>query len=139
MSALLAHRRLPLGNRTLQNPSNPSPAKQSRVVSGSKRARSPDNAELQMHTVLKRVRATANVTPSPTKVREQERVEEKTRRIAERQQKAKEFKQKFTSAFPSWTFYIDSETIDHKVEQGFKARILLLGGVWRLLFTLIKL
>ncbi|KAF9484458.1 hypothetical protein BDN70DRAFT_989551 [Pholiota conissans] len=126
--SLLSQQRQPLRSRVLQQPSNPSPARQCRTVSGSKRARSPEHAELQTHPSLKRARALVDVTPTRSKATERERSEQKAQRLREREQKEDEFRRKYTSAFASWRFYIDSETIDHKTAQAFKSRILLLKG-----------
>lgn len=57
--------------------------------------------------------------------------ENKERRHAEREQQRAEFKEKYTRAFPTFTFYFDVEHIDptHGNLLDFEARIRHLGGV----------
>ncbi|KAF8972962.1 Dfp1/Him1, central region-domain-containing protein [Flammula alnicola] len=127
MATLFPPRRA-LGNRSLQNPSNLTPSKQTRTVSGSKRARSPDHGDTQVSPTLKRVRATA-----PPISRELQK--DKERKQAEREQKEAEFRRKYTNAFPGWIFYLDSETLDHGAEQTFKSALLHLGGTVEVFFS----
>lgn len=115
MATSLPQRR-PLSSRFLQGPSQPSPPKQVRAVSGSKRPRSPDHGDAP-HT--KRVRAITQDSATSRNIN-------KERKNAEREA---EFKQKYTRAFPGWIFYLDSETLAKNVEHTFRAKILHLGGV----------
>jgi len=122
MATFLPQRR-PLASRFLQGPSQPSPGKQARTVSGSKRPRSPDHDDAPIHPHTKRVRATTQDCHTTS---------HKERKYAEREQKEAEFKQKYTRAFPGWIFYLDSETLAKNVEHTFRAKILHLGGVCHL-------
>ncbi|KDR75415.1 hypothetical protein GALMADRAFT_280094 [Galerina marginata CBS 339.88] len=125
MSSFQITSRRPLTNRHLQGPSNPSPAKpHPRTVSGSKRPRSPDLGDAPPNFTTKRVRATLQDTPTPVPPRDLQ----KERKHAEREQKATEFRQKYTRAFPTWIFYLDSENIGHNSEQTFRSKILHMGA-----------
>lgn len=118
MASSLPQRR-PLSSRFLQGPSQPSPTKQVRTVSGSKRPRSPDHGDASTHPNTKRVRAITQDSAASRNIN-------KERKHAEREA---EFKQKYTRAFPGWIFYLDSETLAKNVEHTFRAKILHLGGV----------
>ncbi|KAF8070270.1 Dfp1/Him1, central region-domain-containing protein [Lyophyllum atratum] len=94
--------RRPLTNRSLQLPSTVSPLKQ-RTISGSKRPRSPELSAdpCTSYPTTKRVRA---ADPSPSfKARDKF----KERKHLEREQQKAEFKEKYTRAFPGFTFYFD--------------------------------
>ncbi|KAF9562779.1 hypothetical protein CPC08DRAFT_633707 [Agrocybe pediades] len=125
--------RRPLANRHVQGPSNPSPSlgKQSRIVSGSKRAHSSDQPDIPASVSAKRARIPVPDIFSPPPARDTQ----KERRHAERNQKAVEFKQKYTRAFPSWTFYIDSESMSESMQQSLKARIQQLKGKVEIFFA----
>ena len=114
--------RRPLASRSLQGYSNPSPAKQLRISSTSKRPRSPDHPELQ--TTHKRVRTATVKSTVPTT-----RDLTKEQRIAEREQKEEEFRRKYSRSFPLWTFYLDIDNIDPSLVQSFKSRLRHLGAV----------
>ena len=133
MSTFLPVPRRPLGSRSLQTAANPSPAsKQPRVVSGSKRARSPDHTEIQTPKAPKRVRLVVDPLPRPaaaTSAKTREQLKDKQKRLTERLQREEEFKRKYRKDFPGWRFYIDSENLDSKLESQLKAKILRLGGV----------
>jgi hypothetical protein len=48
----------------------------------------------------------------------------------EREQQRLEFKEKYSRAFPVWTFYLDGDTIDSPGQlESFRSRILQLGAV----------
>ncbi len=102
-------------------------AKPSKVpCATSKRARSPepphDSALAQQ--AAKRARCGTMVPPTAGR-------ENKERRQAEREQQRTEFKEKYSRAFPTWTFHFDLEHIDsvNGTLQDFETRIQHLGGV----------
>jgi len=114
--------RRPLASRSIQGYSNPSPAKQLRIPSTSKRPRSPDHHEpLATH---KRVRSTTVKSTIPTT-----RDLTKEQKIAEREQKEEEFRRKYSRSFPLWTFYLDIDNLDPSLVQSFKFRLRHLGAV----------
>ncbi|KAF8210085.1 Dfp1/Him1, central region-domain-containing protein [Mycena galopus ATCC 62051] len=78
------------------------PLKQARTVSGSKRPRSPDHI---LEVVPKRLKAV------PSASREKEVDKDKARRHALRDQQGIEFREKYSRAFPGWTFYFDLDNI----------------------------
>ena len=84
--------RRPLSSRFVPN----SPTK-TRVVSSFKRPRSPEPGVSYDQPVLKRAR------PAPPPVARD------LQRRTEREQREAEFREKYTRAFPSWTFYFDTE------------------------------
>lgn len=47
----------------------------------------------------------------------------------DREQQRLEFKEKYRRAFPSWTFYLDTSSINDQRLELFQSRILKLGGV----------
>lgn len=116
--------RRPLANRSIQpHGLYLSPTKQHRTVSGSKRPRSPDRQDVFSNLAAKRVRATQE--PSALAPRDLQ----KERRNTVREQQEAEFKDKYTRAFPTWTFCFDSVDVSSSVVQSFKTKILHLGGV----------
>lgn len=121
MASLLSHRRRPLTTRTLLN----SPSNVTRTVSGSKRARSPENGEVQTHHVLKRVRP---LEPPPSIVPSRD-IRKETERKMEREQKEAEFREKYSRAFPTWKFYFDTEKPLSISKSSLKSRVLSLGAV----------
>lgn len=132
MATFLPVQRRPLASRSLQTTNPSPPSKQPRVVSGAKRARSPDHTENQTHTAPKRVRSTVEPVPRPTasaSAKAREHAKDKQNRLTERLQREEEFKRKYKKDFPGWRFYIDSENLDSKLESQFKTKILRLGGV----------
>jgi hypothetical protein len=108
--------RRPLASRSLQGPS---PAKQIRISSISKRPRSPDHSEPQ--SAHKRVRSVKSVPTTRDLTKEQ--------RISEREQKEEEFRRKYSRSFPLWTFYLDIDNIDLSLVQSFKSRLRHFGAV----------
>jgi regulatory subunit for Cdc7p protein kinase len=124
--------RRPLASRPppLQVPPILSPLKTTRTASCStKRSRSPDltgdgNAS---NTSTKRARAVAD--PAATATRDKD----KERRHTEREQQKTEFKEKYCRAFPTWTFYFDSDNVE--VDSAVVKGILELGGVRAVLIT----
>lgn len=121
--------RRPLTNRSVQGPSNPSPSKQTRTVSGSKRPLSPDHGDFHASSTVKRARsANTQETPTPQDSRGPEKGKKASERI-EREQKAIEFKDKYSRAFPTFKFYFDYENVGPKDAVQLKSMILRLGGV----------
>jgi len=127
MAPLLSHLRRPLSTRTLPN----SPSKATRIVSGSKRARSPEHGEAQGQRVLKRARVLA---PPPVIVPTRDLRKERERKT-EREQQEAEFREKYTRAFPTWKFYFDTEKPLSISESSLKSRVLSLGSVCRAIFV----
>ncbi|GLB37228.1 putative zinc finger in DBF-like proteins [Lyophyllum shimeji] len=116
--------RRPLATRSLQASSTLSPLKSHRTVSASKRPRSPeppvDPSTSQPTT--KRVKA---LDPSPaSKARDQLR----ERKHLEREQQKAEFKEKYTRAFPAFTFYFDELNIGSVALDAYEERIEQLGA-----------
>lgn len=113
--------RRPLVNRSIQPSLSFSPLK-SRSMSGTKRPRSPDPQPdtTTSHPIAKRVKA---VPPAP--IRELGR----ERKHLEREQQKAEFRDKYTRAFPGWTFCFDEDNIGIGPSESFKTRIRQLGGV----------
>ncbi|RDB25382.1 Hsk1-interacting molecule 1 [Hypsizygus marmoreus] len=116
--------RRPLADRSLQRPSVLSPSKPFRAVSASKRPRSPDPAAdpTASHPVSKRVKAAA---PSPASVI---RDKNKERKQAEREQQKAEFKEKYTRAFPGFTFYFEEGAVGHVAQESYEEMIEQLGS-----------
>jgi regulatory subunit for Cdc7p protein kinase len=110
----LSQSRRPLTSRTLPN----SPSK-SRVVSGSKRPRSPEHGEPHVQPILKRV------CLAPTTVARDLQREKK----AEREQREAEFRQKYTRAFPMWKFYFDTEKPLSVSQSSLRTRVVQLKAV----------
>jgi hypothetical protein len=109
------NRRPPLVQRSL--PISVQPA------SGStKRPRSPDANS----TTAKRPRP----SPSNAAMRKEER-KAKENRKAEREIQRADFRLKYTKAFPSWSFYFDSDHlgVDHSLRELLESKISQLGGV----------
>ncbi|KAG5646309.1 hypothetical protein DXG03_003906 [Asterophora parasitica] len=118
--------RRPLANRSLQHPhpSTVSPLKHLRTASGSKRPRSPEpSADPSLsHPTVKRVKAA--VDPSlASKARD---AKARERKHVEREQQKAEFKEKYTRAFPGFTFYFDE--MGHAAPEVYEERIEELGG-----------
>lgn len=119
------HRR-PLQTRSL--PVNVSPSKHTRPVAGpSKRPRSPEpqaDASTSQQAV-KRAKVTAAVARAPKDTNIKDRKHE------EREQQRVEFREKFTRAFPSWIFYLDTESLkgDKSALEDYAAGINCLRGV----------
>ena len=111
--------RRPLASRSLQSHLNPSPVKQLRISSTSKRPRSPDHPEPHKRVRCATVKSTVPATRDLTK----------EQRIAEREQKEEEFRRKYSRSFPLWTFYLDLDNIDPSLVQSFKSRLRHLGAV----------
>lgn len=65
---------------------------------------------------------------------------EKERRHTERAQKDKEFKDKYSRAFPTFTFHFDLSHLepDTGLRKGLEARIVQLGGVNIRLYMLLR-
>lgn len=120
--------RRPLTHRSLQHPPPFSPLKSARAFSASKRPRSPDpslDPSISQQS-SKRIKA---IAPSPAIVRDKTR----ERKHTEREQQKAEFKDKYTRAFPTFTFYFEEDvaldTYEDMIEQ--------LGGVRMSPFDLI--
>ncbi|KAG6878527.1 hypothetical protein C0993_004425 [Termitomyces sp. T159_Od127] len=116
--------RRPLTSRHAhQIPTIVSSTKPQRTVSGNKRARSPE--PLADSSVLlqssKRVKA---VDPTPSLARDKAR----ERKHIEREQQKAEFKEKYTRAFPSFTFYFDELNITSEEQDFLEESIEKLGG-----------
>ncbi|KAF8160997.1 Dfp1/Him1, central region-domain-containing protein [Crassisporium funariophilum] len=121
MATFQPHRR-PLAHRLFpgQGTALPTPTKQNRIVSGSKRPRSPDQSDAR--APLKRAKATPpSVVPTPRDL-------EKERRHIEREQKDQEFRAKFKAVFPTFRFFLDIENMDEGIVYTLKSRIERLGG-----------
>ncbi|KAJ2936555.1 hypothetical protein H1R20_g534, partial [Candolleomyces eurysporus] len=88
-----------------------------------KRPRSPEPTENS--STAKKARASTAISASAL----QKEKEAKRERL-EREQQKQEFKDKYTRAFPSWTFYFDTENISMKTSQInlLKGRVEQLGG-----------
>ncbi|KAH9485303.1 Hsk1-interacting molecule 1 [Psilocybe cubensis] len=121
--------RRPLANRSVQGTSNPSPIKQTRSVSGSKRPHSPDRGDSNANPIAKRVRGTATNEPTAS---HESRATEKTKRekekAAQRMEMDLEFKDKYSRAFPGFRFYFDAENITTSTAN-LKAMISRAGGI----------
>ncbi|KAF9529307.1 Dfp1/Him1, central region-domain-containing protein [Crepidotus variabilis] len=105
-SVCIPHRR-PLSNRTLHQ----SPSKVGRVVSGSKRARSPDHGVSHTLHAQKRARPTNSipaVSASTSMVGPSKSGTSTKDKDTLRQEQAKEFRDKYRKAFPAWKFYFDT-------------------------------
>lgn len=131
MAAFFPPQRRPLTNRTLFN----SPIKQNRVLSGSKRPRSPEPAEAPTQPTTKRVRPTGDA-PKPVvpkqaapKAVAPTRNLEKEKRQTEREQKEAEFRDKYKRAFPTWKFYFDPDGLSGHNVHRMKSRVEHLNGV----------
>jgi len=116
MTSILPYQRRPLTTRTLPN----SPNKATRVISGTKRARSPELGGPSIQTVKR-----ARLAPVPALPVKDPQKEKKT----EREQKESEFRNKYTRAFPSWKFYFDTEKPLSVNESSLRSRVLSLGAV----------
>jgi len=117
MTSLFQSRR-PLTSRLVPN----SPGK-TRVVSGTKRPRSPDRGEPLVHPVKKRVR--------PNQVADLQKEKK-----AEREQMEAEFRDKYIRAFPMWKFYFDTEKTLSVSQSSLKSRVLQLGAVSQGIYNL---
>ena len=104
--------RRPLTSRTVPN----SPGK-TRVVSGSKRLRSPERG-VHAQPIMKRARLV------PVAARDLQK-----ERKAEREQREAEFRDKYTRAFPTWKFYFDTEKPLSVSQSSLKMRVVQLGAV----------
>ncbi|KAK0461411.1 Dfp1/Him1, central region-domain-containing protein [Desarmillaria tabescens] len=95
--------------------------KWARTASGIKRPRSP---EIDATVEFKRQRAAGPDTSAP-------KYKDKERRHTERAQKDKEFKDKYSRAFPTFTFHFDLSHLepDTGLRKSLEARIVQLGGV----------
>ncbi|KAG6891723.1 hypothetical protein C0992_006143 [Termitomyces sp. T32_za158] len=97
--------------------------KPQRTVSGNKRARSPEPlAELPM--LLQNSKRVKSVDPPPSLARDKAR----ERKHMEREQQKVEFKEKYTRAFPSFTFYFDELNITSEEQDFLEESIEKLGG-----------
>ncbi|KAG6820884.1 hypothetical protein H0H93_010228 [Arthromyces matolae] len=117
--------RRPLSNRHVHQlpPVVPS-GKPQRIVSGTKRPRSPEQPTdaSASRQVSKRIKAP---DMHPTSFA---RDKVKERKLIEREQQKTEFKDKYTRAFPSFTFYFDELNITHEEQDFFEDSIEKLGG-----------
>lgn len=125
--SLQPHRRPP-PSRSVLGQVQPSPSKQSRSVSGSKRPHSPEHGDLLPNPTAKRVRSSAQGPSVPVA-----RDVDKEKKNFDKEQQAIEFKEKYRRAFPGWIFYLDTESLGDDVES-FASRIQLLKAV-RVYFT----
>jgi hypothetical protein len=113
--------RRPLANRPIQACS---PLKSMRTVSGSKRARSPDIFDLNIaKPTSKRIKSVD--ASSAIAIRDSSR----DKKHLEREQQKAEFRDKYTRAFPGFTFHFDDESVGAAVSEGYKAKVELLGAV----------
>ncbi|KAF5351825.1 hypothetical protein D9756_007378 [Leucocoprinus leucothites] len=130
MSNLSRH---PLTTRTSQSLLPiPSPARSLKPTQQPKRARSPDSAAHNLGSLIKRHKPiTLNANP-PTKTIKKERNHDapklREQQKAEREQQRIEFREKYRRAFPSWTFYLDTLSLNDKRLESFQLRIERLGG-----------
>ncbi|PBK73790.1 uncharacterized protein ARMOST_00621 [Armillaria ostoyae] len=110
--------RAPLANRATSRSLG---QKWARSVSGTKRPRSPEG---DAAVEFKRQRAVGPDISAP-------KYKEKERRHTERAQKDKEFKDKYSRAFPTFTFHFDVSHLepDTSLRKSLEARIVQLGGV----------
>ncbi|KAF5386259.1 hypothetical protein D9615_002435 [Tricholomella constricta] len=117
--------RPPLTNRSHQFPSTVSPIKSQRTASGSKRPRSPEPSAdpSAFHPTSKRVKAAMDPSPAP---KARDRLRE--RKHVEREQQKAEFKEKYTRAFPSFTFYFDELNLGSVALDTYEEMIEELGG-----------
>ncbi|KAG6915398.1 hypothetical protein DXG01_011717 [Tephrocybe rancida] len=100
----------------------PTIVKPQRTVSGSKRPRSPELlVDLSVSSqTSKRVKA----TDPPINTRDKT----KDRKYIEREQQKAEFKEKYTRAFPSFTFYFDELNVALEEQDSHEEMIEMLGG-----------
>jgi hypothetical protein len=120
--------RRPLANRPLAHNVSPSRSKLSCIFSGAKRPRSPERAEnIASHPSAKRVKASnsaaghlhASNTSVPRDVtKERNRLEREA-----------EFREKYTRAFPGWTFYFEEGRMASQLQERLEDAIEQLGGV----------
>lgn len=111
----------------------PSPPCSLKSVQLPKRPRSPDSATYNIGSLIKRHKPAAPPAIAPPiaakKEHKPDNVRIKEQQKAEREQQRLEFKEKYTRAFPGWTFLLDSDFLkDHQVES-LQSRIQQLGGV----------
>lgn len=106
--------RRPLANRSLQNPT----VATSRTASSSKRPRSPDTIldSSALRPCYKRVKSTAPTSTTastfvPASATRPTTKDRKHAERAEREQQKVEFKEKFTRAFPTFTFCFDIDNV----------------------------
>jgi len=130
--------RLPLATRPSQSLILvPSPARSLKPAHQPKRPRSPDSAAPNNPgSSIKRHRAIASSNMNPPlrtdrRQRDPETHKSRERHRTEREQQRLEFKEKYRRAFPSWTFYLDTSSINDQRLELFQSRILKLGGVMR--------
>jgi len=129
--------RLPLATRPSQSLLlAPSPACSLKPAHQPKRPRSPDfAAPNNPGSSIKRHKAIAlNMNPLlriDRRLRDPETHKSRERHKTEREQQRLEFKEKYRRAFPSWTFYLDTSSINDQRLELFQSRILKLGGVMR--------
>ena len=129
--------RLPLAIRPSQSLIiAPSPTRSLKPAHQPKRPRSPDSAAPNNPgSSIKRHRALASNMNPPSRIdRRQcdlETHKSRERHKTEREQQRLEFKEKYRRAFPSWTFYLDTSSINDQRLELFQSRILKLGGVMR--------
>jgi regulatory subunit for Cdc7p protein kinase len=110
-----------------------SPARVLKPAQAHKRARSPDSSAHNLGSFIKKHKPTASNANSAVqtfkKDRTSEYVKRKEQQRNDREQQRLEFKEKYRRAFPGWTFYLDSESIDAPQLESFRSRILQLEGV----------
>jgi regulatory subunit for Cdc7p protein kinase len=137
MAAVAPRRTFPRQHSHLTTVPSPQQVSISRSVSVSsnlKRPRSPDY--LQDPASLKRQKA-ATVSRSPAPSVSQQTVtttakdEEAELRREQRRIDREQFRIKYTKAFPSWSFYFDSDVAEHEpgLKEALEERIEALGGV----------
>ncbi|KAJ3564328.1 hypothetical protein NP233_g8367 [Leucocoprinus birnbaumii] len=130
--------RRPLTARTSQSLLFPSPVRSLKSGQQPKRARSPDSAAHSIGSFVKRHKsATLNTNPphkAVKKERDPEAIKKKEEEKASREQQRAEFREKYRRAFPGWTFYFDTLSINDKRRESFQSRIEGLGGKVELFF-----
>jgi regulatory subunit for Cdc7p protein kinase len=125
MASTSTSSRRALSLKSLQGTANAPNKSGQRVPSASfKRPRSPEAPENS--STAKKARASLALSASAL-----QKEKDAKRERQEREQQKQEFKDKYTKAFPSWTFYFDTENISMKTSQInlLRSRVQELGGV----------
>ncbi|KAK0212983.1 Dfp1/Him1, central region-domain-containing protein [Desarmillaria ectypa] len=120
MSTTVGGRAPPANRATLKSLGQ----KWARAASGIKRPRSPEVSHMDGAVEFKRQRAAGTDISAP-------KYKDKERRHTERAQKDKEFKDKYSRAFPTFTFHFDLSHLepDTGLRKSLEARIVQLGGI----------
>lgn len=104
-----------------------------RTLSGNKRARSPESLA-DSSVLLQNSKRVKTVDAPPSLARDKAR----ERKHIEREQQKAEFKEKYTRAFPSFTFYFDELNISSEEQDFLEESIEKLGGVGSLSYESLK-